>query len=318
MKIIEETHIIQPCTVKEYNKYLGDMNMVVIDIETTGLSAKNSAVILVGFLSPDSVNPNQVNSVQLFAENFKEEKDLLLELDKRLTALDLDGLVTFNGHRFDIPYLKARAEFHGIEMPSLNAYHLDLYRLVRKFSDLKSKLPNLKQKTLENYMGLWEFRQDLIDGGESLSLYFDYLDDPKDEYLDKMLLHNKDDILNLYRLSNISAKTDIHKGFNDLGFPVLTENGIHTIAKILVKDDTITISGKQSHKQDLNISTISFDEDQSPIAFNFNHYAGSVGEFSITAKNIMYMGERLQNTSHEILNQLSKELLLHCLNNSKS
>ena len=73
-------------------------------------------------------------------------------------------------------------------------------------------------------MGLAPARGDEIDGKESITLYrtfegsFDERE--KNELRGKILLHNHDDILQLYKIFPIILQTDIHKAMSSLGFPI--------------------------------------------------------------------------------------------------
>ncbi len=306
MKIIKEIYESAPINSFLYNTYFEDFKMSVIDIETTGLSPQNSSVVLIGFATFDK---NHIYFNQLFAEDLSEEKELILEASKMLSATD--GFISFNGHSFDIPFLKKRASWHQVDFPILENYNLDLYRVVKSHSPLSSHLPNLKQKTLENYMGLWKYRKDEIHGGESVSLYFDYLLEKKDEYLKTILLHNKDDILNLHRLIKIVEQTDFHKALTNLGYPVLTENGIYVISKISLSKNSIEIEGHQPSKRGYSLSAINFPSSESPISYSFSNEQGKAGSFLITASKISYMGTPINDASPQELNILSSKLLIH-------
>ncbi len=304
MKIIEEYHDMKTCQSKTYNHYFKDMNMAVIDIETTGLSPANSAVILVGILIK---NTDHVKVIQIFAETLSDEKAVLAQTAQTLEGVD--GIISFNGHSFDIPFLEKRASFHNVKIPYLKCYHLDLYRVVRRYSNLKDALPNLKQKTLETYMGYWIYREDEIHGGESVELYFNYLENPKQEYLEKILLHNKEDVLNLYRLINIVEQTDFHLALNELNLPIKTQQGVYIIDKTTVGNNSMSIHGLQPFTLDPPIVAICFEEGASSISFSFTQN----GRFEITIKNVSHKGEKLENLSSEILNSLCENLLRHTL-----
>ncbi len=319
MKIIKEEKKIELSIPKDYEKYFSDMNIAIIDIETTGLSARNSAAILIGLLkcSPISFanssdgNKNNLEFTQLFAQNLSEEKNILEELGKAIS--DVDMLITFNGQSFDIPFLRERGSLHGVSLPSLQSYHFDIYKLVRNHSTLKSTLPNLKQKTIENYLGLWEHRKDIISGGESVLLYFNYLRNNKPEDLDKILLHNKDDVLNLYRLIQITEKLDFHKAMSKLGFPVYTNKGVFTIETINVAKNTITVTGFQPTRNFPNISAVNFSDSYNPLSFTFEKNGNEKGKFVLSAKNIKHFNKPLQDLTHEEINNLSKKLLFHSI-----
>jgi hypothetical protein len=94
-------------------------------------------------------------------------------------------------------------------------------------------------------MGLWGSRADEIDGGESVRMYYDYLVSGRDDLKQKILLHNHDDVLQLYRLLAVTGRTDMHGAMRKLGFPVATAHGIFVISETDIKGDLLTIKGSQ-------------------------------------------------------------------------
>lgn len=224
---------------RAFNMYFEGMDIGILDIETTGLSPKNSAFILGGLVTPDE---NGLKAEQFFAESLSHEKETLTEFWKASSSKDV--LITFNGQHFDLPFMKERAEGMIESFP----YHLDLYQLVRKFSPIRKFLPNLRQKTVEDYMGLWQYRKDEISGGESVDLYYRYLTGKSPELKEKVLLHNHDDIVQLYRLLKVLEKTELHKAMFHMGFPVKSPSpgAPHLIIEnIVIKSDQLRITGRQ-------------------------------------------------------------------------
>ena len=232
-----------------------------LDIETTGLTPARSKFVLGGLLT---FAEDCTTLKQFFAESAAEESRLLsLYLAE---ALQYDALITYNGARFDIPFLRERAERLGLPAPDF-PYNLDLYLVLNRFSALRKVLPNLKQKTVEEFMGLWPLRKDDISGAESARLYQEYLRLSKNSIrlesnanlesstqleigvnleesawlensarleniaakaaLEAMLLHNRDDVLQLARLLPVLEKTDFHSAMYAFGFPVLTAGAAH-------------------------------------------------------------------------------------------
>ena len=142
---------------------------------------------------------------------------------------EIDYLVTYNGRQFDVPYLRKRAKLLGLAPFRYNLSNLDLYMLIKGYSEVSFFLKNIKQKTVEAYMGFADDRRDTISGVESIFLYESFQQCQDAELRDildnRILLHNHDDLLQLYRLLPIIRQLDFHKGINMLGFPVLGENG---------------------------------------------------------------------------------------------
>lgn len=215
--------------------YFGDKSFAVFDIETTGLSPANSQMILSGILL---YNGEIFRSIQYFAENPSEEKEVIKNTLETLENVDF--VITYNGRHFDIPFMVTRADKLNLNIKIL-PYNLDLFQVVNGYLMSKELLPNMKQKTIEQFMGLSSSREDEISGAESVSLYKNYVETGSKNAEYKILLHNHDDIIQLYKLLPVIEKCDFHKAMFRLGFPC--ENG--NIDKIRIKNNAINILGSQ-------------------------------------------------------------------------
>jgi len=225
MKTITKTHTVEPFNSKLMEEYFSNLRMGVFDIETMGLSPEKSSLVLSGMLT---LNPDgQCLITQRFAETPDEEPLLLDCLRKDFE--NIDYLFTYNGKHFDLPFLEKRAEKLDLPPFHYNLYNLDLYLMINGYSEIRHLLKNVRQKTIESYMGLSKSRSDLISGAESVKLYVNYLNCTdealKESMAEKILLHNHDDLLQLYKLLPIIKQLDFHKALNGIGFPVAGENG---------------------------------------------------------------------------------------------
>lgn len=234
MKIINEIYTDKQFDYSVFDFYFGNCKCAIFDIETTGLSPKKSQLVLSGFVIPQGNGTFLLK--QIFAEDLSEERDVIEETLKVLSTVDF--IVTYNGATFDVPFVQKRMaahEFSRFPFP----YNLDLYKMVRNHSDIGRFTPNLKQKTVENYMGLWSDRTDEIDGALSVDLYYEYLQS-KDAQLEKtILLHNSDDVKQLYRLLEVLRQCNLHQGMCALGFPL--ENLI--VEEIRLNKKRLSIDG---------------------------------------------------------------------------
>jgi len=221
--------------------YFDGFRTGVLDIETTGLDPYRNKFILGGVYD---VKEHRLH--QILAENQKEEPQALGEYMDVLAELDV--VITYNGNHFDIPFLDTRLRRHP-ETTSLSCsylYDLDLYPVLSRYSPLRRLLPNMRQKTVENYMGLWDTRGDEISGAESVDLYYLYerTADPQAEA--KILLHNNDDVRQLTRLTRAITKADFHKAMFHIGFPVKRGPAMVTVTKIRLLQDALICSGDQN------------------------------------------------------------------------
>lgn len=157
-----------------------------LDIETTGFTARSSALYLIGcaYHSEGSWHVRQ-----WFAENPSEQADILnafFDFSKNRRFL-----IHFNGSQFDVPYLTQKCQQLGICHDFSDFDGADLYRRLFHYKAFLNLL-NLKQKTLEDFLLLK--RDDKFSGGELIAFYQDYVKSPNDETLSVLLLHNEEDV----------------------------------------------------------------------------------------------------------------------------
>ncbi len=213
-----------------------DKNICFLDIETTGLSSKYNEIILIGLLSKVD---RKVSITQFFANTIDEEYELLIAFEEYLSKFEY--IVTYNGASFDLPFIKKRLLHFDIENNIDEIDHLDLLKLVRK-NKLILKLENCKLKTVEKSLEI--YREDMISGRESVSLYKDY-EYTKDKYKrDVILKHNYDDIFYLPKLLSIYEIIDKEINLNVdamfKGAPIVLKI---TKPSIVFKNNLIYIEG---------------------------------------------------------------------------
>ena len=236
MKILNEIYNDEEFKWELFDFYFKNLKIGVFDIESTGLSPKKNHLILSGFILPQG--NGTFLSKQIFAESLDDEMQVIEETLNISSQLDL--IITYNGISFDIPFLTKRMEHHGIRNKYI-PYDLDLYKIVKGHSDIKRFVPNLKQTTMENYMGLWDKRQDKIDGGISIDLYSQYLQTKDIDLERQILLHNSDDVKQLYRLLNVIKQTNFHKAMCTMGFPY----NEFIVEKIKLSTKKLAFSGRK-------------------------------------------------------------------------
>ncbi|MGI6752357.1 MAG: ribonuclease H-like domain-containing protein [Anaerovoracaceae bacterium] len=230
-----DTSLYMPAALGEY---LEGLTIGFLDIETTGLSPIHSQFILGGALFPEK---DRLSMVQYLAENYDEEK-VLLQIYANLLS-NTDVLITYNGHRFDIPFLHNRFRFNGMTSPLTCYQSLDLYRVCNLYSPFRQFLPDLKQKTIEGFLGISGKRTDEITGQQSVKLYKEYLKTGASVLKDRILLHNSDDLFQLSRLLRVTEKLDIHKILFNEGFTVARNNMRCFIRSISLKGNSLNIGG---------------------------------------------------------------------------
>jgi uncharacterized protein YprB with RNaseH-like and TPR domain len=235
MKIIKDELTIEKYESKAFNMYFGGLDLVVFDLETTGLFAGRDRIILSGMLM---INGDRCTALQLFAEQNDDEREIVEKTIDILTGAD--AVVTYNGRSFDIPFLETRAQKYGLKFSRRDVYDLDLYFILSGYSDLKSQLNSLSQKSIERFCGLSDSRDDEINGYESVRLYERYLTVRSFELEKKILLHNHDDIVQLYRLLPVLRYADLHHAMFSQGFPA----GRFIVTRIDLRSDGLHIKGQ--------------------------------------------------------------------------
>jgi len=147
-----------------------------LDIETTGLSRSYAAltVVGIGFECGNKCEVLQFVGGQISAQ--------------RLVALveKAQVLYTYNGSRFDLPFIKAKL---GVDLKEHIAHKDLMYECWRK--NLYGGL-----KAVERKLGIARKTQG-IDGRMAVKLWYDYQNYENRKSLDVLLEYNKEDVLNL-------------------------------------------------------------------------------------------------------------------------
>ncbi len=174
--------------------YAKGLRLRVFDIETNGLYAKAGQIISASFVDADGGGLSQY-----FAQNSADEERLLREMFGEIE--NCDGLITYNGNRFDLPFMAVRLKHFGIADSLPLLWSIDLYRWLKHYWPLAKTLEHLRQKDVEEALGLSKHRTDEIDGDECIQLYTQWLRCADYEARRKILLHNGDDVRQLAAIS---------------------------------------------------------------------------------------------------------------------
>ena len=208
-----------------FGEYYDGMKSCVLDIEATGLDPGRSKVVLMGLLMETEQG---LKVTQFLAENHYEEDKVLEATFEFLKEKEIDYLITYNGLRYDIPFINTRSDklFIG---EHIDLYDFDLYRFLRKCSTLPKQLESLSQSSVETYFGIAKDRQDVITGKENIALFDEYALTGNSTAEKIILTHNREDVLQLYKLLKLCSNndfrdildTDFHSAVAKYGFPVL-------------------------------------------------------------------------------------------------
>lgn len=168
------------------NKLAPLERILFLDIETTGFAAKSSYLYLIGCAY---YRGGKWHTIQWMAENYEQETELLKSFFQ--FAKMYHYLIHFNGNNFDLPFMAQKCAQHSLPYSFEDFEGIDLYKRVAPYKFFL-KLPNCKQKTLEQYLGV--SRKDVFTGAELIGIYHDYIKNPSEFSENALLLHNADDL----------------------------------------------------------------------------------------------------------------------------
>ena len=224
MKVFEKNYKAQNSSL-ETGLDFDKSKMCVFDIETTGLNYDRAKVILTAMLVP---TVSGYTITQYLAENYYEENKVI---DATLNFFEdnkIEYLVTFNGCGFDIPFFNQRCNKLSCEK-KIQMYNYDIFRFLRKETDLKTRLTSMSQASIERFLGIRNVRKDTISGKESVQLYNRYVLDGNRIHEALILTHNREDVQQLYSImqaihsdafANNWKKGSIDNALASFGFPL--------------------------------------------------------------------------------------------------
>jgi uncharacterized protein YprB with RNaseH-like and TPR domain len=164
--------------------------IVYLDIESTGLRPEQP-LFLIGLLM---FNKGQPLLKQFLARTPAEEKALLAAVQEAVAGFKV--VVTYNGKKFDIPYIESRMRQHAIGF-CFKQFHIDLLWHARRH--YRDRLPNCRLVTLEEHI-LHMHRVDDVPGYQIPDLYRRFVRKQDARMLLGILEHNALDLISLSRL----------------------------------------------------------------------------------------------------------------------
>lgn len=157
-----------------------------LDIETTGLSPETAQITLVGLVWEEG---GVRRLEQYFVDEPDQEADVLREVGRQLRGFA--GVVTYNGAKFDLPFLAARAAWFGLPWPRVRTY--DLLQTARLWRREYGLLPDCKLQTVMAFFAVG--REDATSGYAMVEAYRRWVADGDPADRDLILAHNADDLL---------------------------------------------------------------------------------------------------------------------------
>lgn len=129
--------------------WLDNAKVGFFDIESTDLKANVGFMLCWGLLHTDgTVVSDVITRREIMSTAIEPDKRVVASCLKAIEGVDV--LVTYNGERFDIPFLRSRAMVHGLRFPAYGQkQHIDLYWATRRLT----KLTNNRMGTLSAFLG---------------------------------------------------------------------------------------------------------------------------------------------------------------------
>lgn len=189
------------------------------DIETTGLSPKNSYIYLIGVLF---FQHQSWHCYQWLAQEKNEESSILNSFFSFCTSYQT--MIHFNGRRFDLPFILERCRQLQIFCPLSSFSEFDLYQNIRPLKKLL-KLENLMQRYLEQYLGI--YRLDSCSGKQMIAMYHSYQKQFSSQLETALLLHNYEDLIGMTSIVSLLSFHSLKEGNFSLKSVVPIEDPVH-------------------------------------------------------------------------------------------
>lgn len=123
------------------------MNFLTLDIETSNLNADFGFVIcaIAKEYAKKDIKVFRIDDYKGYENARYNDKPLVKDLRDYLVGYD--GLITYNGRNFDLPFLRSQLICYGIE-PMKDMFHVDVFYIVK----YRLKLHNNKLNTLIHFL----------------------------------------------------------------------------------------------------------------------------------------------------------------------
>lgn len=189
-------------------------NLLLLNIETTGLYARSSYLYMAGFAWPEK---GHYKACTLLAQSRREEPDILEEI-RRITALR-PAIRTFGGRTFSYQYLNERyANEHEGILIAENQTGGDLQRKIAPLQEILG-LTHIKKTAVEEKAGFR--RSGVRTGGELIDIYQSFERTQDEETGKVLLLHSREDLYSLAVLMRLEMFSDFFAG--NTGQVVITD-----------------------------------------------------------------------------------------------
>ena len=179
-------------------------DVLLFDIETTGLKKGTSQVYLIGcaYYEQDSWMIRQYLTESALDE--REVLEAFFDFSRHFKVL-----VHFNGDGFDIPFLDSKQEFYSLGFSFADFESFDIYRKAKPLKKLLC-MSRMGQTSIERFLQIE--RDDQMNGGLLIPYYFTYERTGDEEAERLLLLHNYDDLQGMLKILEILKYLEIPDG----------------------------------------------------------------------------------------------------------
>lgn len=176
---------------RNLTRTLQSRNGCTFDIETTGLREDPNAHLVSACIGLSKETP-----LEFWVDEPQQEKDVLIEIGNVLSQME--AIITWNGDRFDIPFLNERFKKYNLPFQLQAVQSLDLYKTaeVMKAAGI---IPAAGLQVVERFYGI--VRPDQLPGRYVPARYAEYLNTKDSTIKQEILQHNLEDVLFLLMLS---------------------------------------------------------------------------------------------------------------------
>lgn len=185
-------------------KFCRNEDLAIIDIETLGITFE-SPIILLGIAN---IMKNEACINQFLLREISDELATIWAFLSHIK--ESSTLITYNGRKFDIPFIKQRLSYYSKEF-SFNNHHFDILHFIHRI--LGGRLSNYRLETVERYFGIQRGLD--ISGLLVPNFYKTYLKTRNVGPLIAIIRHNEQDLINLglivsrlYNLKNRRTKKE--------------------------------------------------------------------------------------------------------------
>jgi len=169
------------------------MNFLTLDIETSNLNADFGFVITVvgkPYKGKD-LKVFRIDDYKGFEKARYNDKPLIEDVRKYL--LEFDGLITYNGRNFDLPFLRSQLICYGFE-PMKDMFHVDVYYITK----YRLRLHNNKLNSLIHFLNTYRAGKKKLEEKTFInSLYYRKAITGNKSGIDELVRHCKKDVLAL-------------------------------------------------------------------------------------------------------------------------